>query len=392
MRILMVHSRYRQLGGEDLSTLAEMELLQQGGHTVDLLQYDNSRIEQMTAVATSVKTIWSSEAVGDVRRNLGKAKYDILHVQNYFPMVSPAVLIEASRAGVATVQALRNYRLACVNGILFRNGVDCQKCVGSWVPWQGVRLGCFRESRARSAVIAAMIGTHKVLGTWSRHTDAFIATSEAVRRIYVRAGFPEGRLFAKPNIVAEGVTQRERRTEVVFVGRLTPEKGVDQLIAAWHGNFPAAKLTIIGTGPDESTLRALALGDPTIDVLGELEHREVIASMARARLVAVPSIWEEPFGRIATEAYSVGTPVIATAKGGLVDIVGATGGGAIYEPGDISTLVSLIDRGLYDDAWWEKASSAASLAFATIYSAEAVLSRTEEIYNYAIARRRALAV
>lgn len=391
MRILMMHSRYQQRGGEDLCTLAETALLREGGHEVELVEYDNHQVVEIGKLRAGIRTIWSAPAVRDVRARLAGGEFDLLHVQNYLPLVSPAVLLAASRMGVPTVQALRNYRLTCANGLLFRDGSDCRRCLGSMVPWHGVRLGCYRDSRVQSGAIAAMIATHRLLGTWARHTDAFVATSEAVRRTYLEAHFPAERVHAKADIVYPGIRADMRERRALFVGRLTPEKGVAELIAAWKGRFDDAQLTIVGTGPYETQLIKAARGDSTITFRGERSHTEVMELMARSRVVMVPSTWEEPFGRIATEAFSVATPVIATAKGGLTDIVGGSGGGATYTPGDLTSLTGLIRRALDDQLWWDAASGVALRAFETTYSQPAILARTEEIYAAAIARRHSLA-
>lgn len=389
MRILMMHSRYQQRGGEDISTRAEAELLRRGGHEVELVEYDNADVERIGRAVTAVRTTWSRSAVADVRARLSAQRFDVLHVQNYFPLISPAVLLAASRMGVATVQALRNYRLMCVAGQLFRDGHDCRRCVGKAVPWMGVRLRCYRGSAAGSAALATMVATHKALGTWHRHTDALVPVSEFVREMYVAGGFPAERLFAKPNVSLAEARNRPKRRQAIFAGRLTREKGVDNLIAAWRHAPPAdARLLIVGTGPHEGELRAIARGDTSINFAGHCNHDALMDMVAESRISIIPSVWDDPFPRTGVEAFSVGTPVIAAAKGGLVEIVEGSGGGATYAAQDIFALSALIARAFTDDDWWRAASAAAEAGFAAKYSQAAILARTTAIYDAAIARRR----
>lgn len=387
MRILMMHSRYQQRGGEDISSRAEAELLCRGGHEVDLVEYDNHDVEKIGKIRTAVRTIWSNPAVVDVQNRLKVQNYDILHVQNYFPLISPAVLLAGSRMGVATVQSLRNYRLLCSSGQLFREGHDCELCVGKLAPWTGIRLRCYRGSFGGSATLATMVLAHKLLGTWHQHTDALVPVSEYVRSAYVRGGFPAERLYVKPNVSLTDVQPCEKLRQAIFVGRLTHEKGVASLISGWKkAAITDAKLLIVGTGPQESELKRLAAGDPSIEFMGQCGHLELMSLVAASRVSVIPSIWSEPFGRTAVEAFSVGTPVIASARGGLIEIV-EEGGGVTYPGGDVDALAAHLSRAMNDQVWWEGMVAAAVRSFASKYSAAAILKRTEDIYAGSMAQR-----
>lgn len=388
LRILMIHSRYQQKGGEDVSTLAEASLLRRMGHHVDLLEYDNKEVDNLSHLSVAARTIWSRPAVLDVRKRLSTDAYDILHVQNYLPLVSPAVLLTAASMGVATVQALRNYRLMCVAGNLFRDGRECHECIGSFAPWRGVRHACYRKSVAASATLAGMIVTHKALGTWHRHTDALIAVSSYVRDLYVEGGFPADRIFVKANVSEENSIVAERGRRAIYTGRLAEEKGVDTLISAWrHAKLTDAELLIVGSGPQERDLRELAIDDSSISFLGHRSHNELMQLVASSRVAVAPSRWSEPFGRTAIEAFSVGTPVLAAAKGGLIDIVGGTAAGALFEAGDVAQLSQLMKLSFDNDAWWRGASEAAREAFSSTFSPAAIAQQTIAIYNRAMLRR-----
>src|SRR5258708_170763 len=114
MKILMLHNRYLSPGGEDHSTAAEVAFLKDSGCESELLEEDNRRIEQLGNARTAVRTVWSSESYKRVYEKLRTGSFDILHVQNFFPLWSPSVYYAASRCGVPVVQTLRNYRLLCV--------------------------------------------------------------------------------------------------------------------------------------------------------------------------------------------------------------------------------------------------------------------------------------
>src|SRR6476619_7081499 len=121
MNILMLHNRYLVPGGEDQSTAAEANLLQQHGCHVELLEEDNRRIGQLGKARTAIRTIWSSESFHRIHNKLGTGRFDVLHVQNFFPLWSPSVYYAASRNNVPVVQTLHNYRLMCANALFFRD-------------------------------------------------------------------------------------------------------------------------------------------------------------------------------------------------------------------------------------------------------------------------------
>src|SRR5262249_18509694 len=166
MRILMLHNRYLVPGGEDVSVPAEAALLARHGHEVELLEQDNRRVEELGKTRTAMRALWSSEAMRLVTAKLRACRFDVLHVQNFFPLWSPSVYYAAARCRVPVVQTLRNYRLLCSNAVFFRKNRVCEDCLGRFAPWPGIVHACYRNSRAASSVVTAMIGLHKIAGTW----------------------------------------------------------------------------------------------------------------------------------------------------------------------------------------------------------------------------------
>ena len=381
----MLHNRYAVPGGEDVSTATETELLRSAGHEVDLWELSNDSIAGKNMLAVSAQSIWSQPAAKALSERLRTRRYDIMHVQNYFPQFSPVVHRVARRHGVPSIQHLRNFRHTCVSGGLFRDGQTCQDCLGSFVPWKGVALGCYRDSRAGSAVVAAMIGAHKLAGTWTRSVGKYIAISEYVRDIHVRAGIPANKIVVRPNVVIPSkVSATEVRRNVFVAARLSPEKGVQTVIEAWkaadHGDHA---LLIAGSGPMEADLRAMAGEDPSIIFLGQISATVVGQEMARAKLIIVPSLWQEPFGRTALEAMTVGTPVVASNVGGLPDVVGHAGGG-IYDPGDAVSLSLKITAFLESANLWNQVRDAQADRCERRFSPLAILRQTEAIYESSI--------
>lgn len=392
LRVLFAHNTYLVPGGEDVSVHEEIEMMTRAGHDADLWQVSNKAIADMNPIATGIGAVWSRPAMAELGRRLTAKSYDVLHVQNNFPLLSPAIHRVASARGVATVQHLRNFRLLCANSTFHRNGRVCLDCAHSFVPWRGVLRKCYRNSAVASLAPAAMVGAHKMLGTFSRHIDAYIAISDHVRSAHISAGFPENRIHLRycTTRSSSGAAAHIREPLIVLPGRLTREKGVDIAIKAWRNRERVGTLHIAGTGPDEQQLRSLAAGDPSIVFEGQLPHDKIIELVGRARAVVNSTVAIEAFGRTPMEAFSVGTPAIVSQMGGLSEIVDHGRTGFVVPPGDINALDSAITKMLDNDEAHKVMCDAARNAFEERFAPTVLLPATEAIYRAAIARRRCL--
>src|SRR5437764_10786345 len=250
MRILMLHNRYLVPGGEDQSTAAEVALLRDAGCDVELLERDNLQIEQLGNFKTALRTLWSSESFREIHDKLNSSQFDLLHVQNFFPLWSPAVYYAAAKCRVPVVQTLRNYRLMCVNATMFRDHKPCEDCLGRALPWPGVMHSCYRESHAGSAVVASMIGLHKMLGTWKSKVQIYIALTGFAREKYIMGGLPAEKIIVKPNFVYPSPAPGPGGGGYALsAGRLSPEKGIKTLLEAWNSAEEPLPLKIAGEGP-----------------------------------------------------------------------------------------------------------------------------------------------
>ena len=273
MKILMLHNRYRIRGGEGVSTDATVALLRDAGHTVDLVEEWNDRVTELGMVKTSIRSVWSSEAYHDITERLAEGDYDVMHVQNFFPLHSPSVFHAARAMGVPTVNSLRNFRLLCPQGMLYRDGGVCMDCVGLKAPLPAVRHGCYRDSPAGTAVVGAMAVSHRVAGTWRDAVDVHVTPSRFAASVHVWGGFDPHHIEVVPNFVHPDPTVGTGEGDfVLFAGRLAPEKGIDVLIEAWRTHLSDIPLRIAGTGILEDDVFAIADDLDTVEYVGTLEH------------------------------------------------------------------------------------------------------------------------
>jgi glycosyltransferase involved in cell wall biosynthesis len=386
MRVMVVHNRYLIRGGEEESTAAERELLLQNGHEVDLYQEDNARVAGLSRLRLALKTVWSSESYHILRHRLKERRYDLIHVQNFFPLISPAIYYAARAEGVPVVQSLRNYRLLCPNGALFRDGRLCQDCVGRSVPWPGVVHACYRGSRGATATVAAMLAVHRQLRTWQRMVDVYVALTGFARDKLIEGGLPADKIMVKPNFVAgDPAPGTGAGGYALFVGRLSPEKGLGTVLEAWQRLGGALPLKIVGEGPLGASVEEAAAQSQGVEFLGRRSLQEVSDLMGAARFLILPSEWYEPFGRVAIEAFARGTPVFASDLGGVAELIDDGRTGRLFRPGDPGDLAEHVAWALSHPAELARMRDAARKAFETRYTAEHNYQQLMAIYRRAVA-------
>ncbi|HEY4301721.1 MAG TPA: glycosyltransferase family 4 protein [Candidatus Didemnitutus sp.] len=325
-RILVIHNRYQQPGGEDAVVDAEVALLRGRGHEVETYIRDNHELEDMSSVSAFAETLWSRRAWSDIVRMAHRFRPDIIHVHNTFALVSSSVYWAAARAAVPVVQTLHNFRLLCVQAMFLQQGKLCEDCVGR-VPWRGVVRKCYRDSGVQSAALATMLGMHRMLGTYRNRITRDIALTEFCREKFIEGGLPASRVTVKPNFVdIERVPEVPRRGGL-YVGRLAGEKGIDVLLEALK-ELPGLVIDVIGSGPEGDRVAA----HPQLNLLGWLKPEEVNERMRSASYLVMPSIWYENFPRTLVEAFANRLPVIASQLGSLTELVDHGRTGLLFEP------------------------------------------------------------
>jgi glycosyltransferase involved in cell wall biosynthesis len=389
VKILMLHNRYQIPGGEDQSTAAEVSLLRDYGHEVELLEEDNRRIEQLGGARTALRAVWSRESYRRIDQKLRGARFDILHVQNFFPLWSPSVYYAAARNHVPVVQTLHNYRLLCVNSLLFRDQHVCEECLGR-LPWRGVVHGCYRGSRGGSAVVAGMVGAHRLAGTWRRRVTTYIAVSESAREKFIAGGLPAEKIVVKPNFIHPApAVGAGGGGYALYVGRLSPEKGIATLLEAWQGTRNAIPLKVVGEGPLAELVAAAGRARRGVEYLGSRTLEEVLELMRRAEFLVFPSEWHETMGRTIMEAFAVGTPVVAARIGPPASMVVAGENGFLFTPGNAAELRERVEWCSSNLAALQGLRSNAQRAFEARYTGEANVEILLAIYRTAQARQTA---
>jgi glycosyltransferase involved in cell wall biosynthesis len=384
MRILLAHNTYQQRGGEDVVYEQEAELLAKSGHEVSKFTISNDSIEGLASKADAFLNVLENRgAVEAFSRQMSSFKPDVVHFHNFFPRLSPAAVSCALERNIPTLQTLHNFRHVCANGMFLRKNSVCQLCLNHPMRIPAVIHGCYRHSRL-GTVAVTRVGrrVRQLFDSYPRYLT-LIALTRFARAQMIRDGYSPDQLFIKPNSVPDagvGPLLRERR--VLFVGRLSLEKGVDFLVQL--ARSIDAVFEIIGDGPEADRLRASA--SCNVVFRGRLEHPAVLERIKGAAAVAVPSRWFEGFPMIVPEAFSTGTPVISSRIGSLAEIVNDGISGLTRDVNDYQAWKDAIQLLLDDRSFAAALGAGARLAYEKEYTSQHNLRRLMEIYSQAISR------
>jgi glycosyltransferase involved in cell wall biosynthesis len=322
VKVLLLHNRYREPGGEERSVAEIAALLRARGHAVDLCERSSAALDGARGrLRAGAAMLRGGLEPGEVERAVRRSGAEVVHAHNLNPLLGPRALGAARRAGAHVVMHLHNYRLVCAIAITYRDGGVCTRCHGRNT-WPGVRLRC-RGSFPEAAAYGAGLSLH--LRRLVASVDRFVVPSAFAKARLAALGVPIESAVVLHNFVGDSQFARESDAGpgeyALFAGRLVEEKGVDLAIeAAARASVP---LAIAGSGPDEGRLRALSetLGGP-VRFLGRLTPAELADARAGAAFCVLPSRWDEPCPYAAIEAMALGLPVLASAVGGIPELVG----------------------------------------------------------------------
>ncbi len=394
MRVMMLHNRYRQRGGEDAVAAAEAHLLREYGHEVIEVGFDNEP-ERNGLVPASLKmamnSAWSQETYDRVAQLCREHRPDVAHVHNFWLRMTPSAHSACRANGVATVQTIHNFRLLCPNAQFLRDGKICEDCLGK-NPWRGVVHRCYNKSLPQSIAVARMLMVNRERGTWKKDVNAFVALTGHLRQKLIEGDIPAETILIKANFVEDTNPPSNRPSEsntIAFISRLSQEKGVHNLIAAWAqaGLQNAGKLLIVGDGPEREALQrqaqGLGLAASQVTFVGLKPAAEARAILASVRAMVLPSIWYEGCPMIVIESLAAGRPAVVSDLGGLGEFVENDRNGFRVPAGDVNALGTALRKILEDGARADRYGEQARGIYETRHTPERNYEMLMDIYRFA---------
>ncbi|MCX2741149.1 glycosyltransferase [Pontibacter anaerobius] len=390
MRILQIHNYYKQAGGEDTVFEQEAQLLRAHGHIVEQLTFSNNNITSIKdKLQAALGVVYNPKSASTISRKISAFRPDVVHVHNFFPLVSPGVFWVCHKYKIPMVMTLHNYRLICPSAVLYYNGKVQLGNIQQKFPLNAILKGIYRDSKIETASVVLATGVHKLLDTWRNKVDKFIALTPGAAELFLHSSLhlrPE-QLTVKPNFTADpGLGAATREDYFLYLGRLTEEKGIDTLLKS-HSIRPFP-LKIIGTGPLQQRVEEYAAQNPSVKYLGYRQREEAMEQLKKARALIFPSEWLETFGMTAVEAFATATPVIAAKIGGAAHIVQHQQNGLHYTPGqpqELARQVELLQQ-LPDLA--HTLGQHARRSYEEYYTPEANYTLLVQIYEQAMASKQ----
>ena len=303
----------------------------------------------------ALKITYSMEARRNIKRLLERANPDVAHAHNVYHHISPSFFEVLHARGVPTVLSLHDLKIACPAYKMLTHDGICERCKGGKI-WNVATQRCIKGSRVLSAVIMLETAVHRLLGCYSKNVDRFVVPSRFYIDKLVEWGWPRERFIHVPNFVDIDLLRPmgPPGEHFVYCGRLGPEKGLATFIRAVAQS--RVKAQIIGTGPEEAALRALAQETGAIvDFAGYRSGEELYALLRSARALVLPSEWYENAPMSVMEAYALERPVIGAEIGGIPELVREDETGALFPSGDQDALAAQLTRfaGLSTQAVWD---------------------------------------
>jgi len=404
MRILLVNKFYYPQGGADKHVLQLEQLLTKRGHEVAVFAMQHPKNQPSTwskyfvsqvdfshvrlgwqGIRTAARMFHSFEAARKMDALIRDFKPDVAHLHNIYHQISPSVLKVIAKHDVPIVMTLHDYALASANYTLYAHGGICEHGKrGRW--WEYIIHRCIKHSLLASILAAVDQWWHDRTKPYERYVGTFISPSRFLADVihdWRGASLP---ITILPNFTdTVPLRQWPKDGSVVYVGRLSHEKGVATLVRA--ARQINGTIHIIGTGPEEATLKALAAANGVTNMIwhGFQTGTALNERIAKASAMVVPSEWYENNPLTILEAFAAGTPVVGSRMGGIPELIREGETGALFPAGDATALAATVNGLLKDHDRLAMLSSGA-VAAATAHTPQGYLDRLEGIYASARTR------
>lgn len=313
MKVLILFNRYEYRGGEDTYVDNLIKLLKKNGHQVRAYIKDSRNIKRLPAkIKACLGLFWNFQAENELEKIIQSFKPDVAHFHNIYPLISPTAYHVCKKNRVKIVQTIHNYKFVCPKNSLFREGKICELCVTKSIAYPSIIYGCYHNSRLASLIYSLAFFIHKQIGSFNL-IDTYIFPSPFTQEYYLKyVQIPKKKTVILPYFVVP----QEKTTQIIpqqdyflFVGRLSEEKGISQLLETFS-DLPKLKLKVIGDGPLKEELGKKYINFKNIIFAPHIKHSEVSLHMKQARAIIVPSLWYEVQPNVILEAIDSHCPII----------------------------------------------------------------------------------
>lgn len=349
--ILLVHNYYRVPGGEDIVVANEKKMLEERGHKVVTYFRNNDDVKDSNAirkVGLAFTAVFSIKTYIEICRIIEKEKIDVIHVHNTVALISPSVYIAGINMGVPVVQTVHNFRLVCPNGVCYIRDHVCERCLEHGLK-ASLLYNCYRGSKMQTFVCAFSIKFQRMLQTYKAINYICLTEFNKSKLMSVKQ-IKDKNIYIKPNFTkleTEVVDYDKRKPQIVYAGRLEKIKGLDILLQAWMKlGEKAPKLVICGSGELDDWCREYISNNElcNVELMGQIENSEAKKLIGESLAMIYPTQWYEGFPMAVAEAYTMGTPIIASEIGNVGSLVEEGITGIKFKNNSVVSLAKAVEK------------------------------------------------
>lgn len=335
MKILYIHTRYLEKGGEDVVYQNEKQLMESSGVVTKTVLFCNKKYSAIKFILL----LFNPFSFVKVYKTISAFNPTVIHVHNWYFGASPSIFIAAKLKRVPIVLTLHNFRILCPSAVFLANNIIYTHSINKLFPLRSILKKVNRNSFFFTFWLLLSTRLNYIFGTWSG-IDKYICLTDYSKNILAESylKIDKNKIIVKPNFVDEVCRDLtiDRQPHFLFVGRLTEAKGLLLLLAAFKNtNY---SLHIIGDGPLRAYLENTCTQNNNIKYFKFQNKQEIRLAMQQCTAVIFPSICYEPFGLVIIEAFSCATPVIAGNLGGPADLIKEGLNGLQFKAGDVNDL------------------------------------------------------
>lgn len=338
MKILIVHNNYGRYSGEEAVVDKMARMLCEHGHEVCFyrLTTEGSRETVLGKIRGFLYGVYSPSGIKGLYKALEQEKPDLVNVHNLYPFISPAALFECKKAGIPVVMTVHNFRLICPTGLFMHNGKPCEKCLKKGSEWSCIRYNC-EHSYLRSVGYTLRNVYARWTGAYRKNVDIFACITGFQKKKLIEAGFDKNKIVVIPNSIDVPLIECEivRGDYVAYIGRLSYEKGYDQLVEVAH-RHPEIQFCFAGAKREDGNVTF----PDNVHLMGYLKGEDLNLFIKQARFVVIPSRCYEGFPMSILEAARFHKCAIAPDHGGFTEIIGKEDKaiGYLFEPNNVCDL------------------------------------------------------
>ncbi|MBR2861881.1 MAG: glycosyltransferase [Clostridia bacterium] len=354
-------------GGSESYMLKLGEELKEAGHEIEYFgMFDeknlvgnsaNAYTSNMDFHSTGIKRflypfriIYSREAYKKISQVLDKFKPDIVHMNNINFQLTPSIIYAVKKRNIPLVQTVHDYQMICPNHLLysFSEAKPCERCI------KGSKANCIKYSCIHSSKIKSILGVieaklYSLLKTYKK-VDLYVCPSNFLENKLLSASeIYRGKTFTLHNFIEKKFTpvkEENAKPYVVFVGRLSKEKGVE-LWAETARLLPEYSFVVAGNGPDGDCLKDI----PNVILKGFVAGADLANLMGNASLLLAPSVCYENCPLSILESHSFGVPVVTMNSGGMAELVSDNFDGCLANAPTAASVAEAIKRCLDKDLY-----------------------------------------